>query len=38
MTKMGFGQDVGRIIQTAYVVKDIRASIDWWVKSANTGP
>jgi len=38
MTKMGFGQNVGRIIQTAYVVKDIRASIDWWVKSANTGP
>lgn len=38
MTRFGFGQDVGRIIQTAYVVKDIRASIDWWVKSAQTGP
>lgn len=38
MTKMGFGQDVGRIIQTAYVVKDIRASINWWVESAQTGP
>lgn len=38
MKTFGFGQDVGRIIQTAYVVKDIRASIDWWVKSAQTGP
>lgn len=38
MTKMGFGQEVGRLIQTAYVVKDIRAAIDWWVTSAQTGP
>lgn len=38
MKRFGFGQDVGRIIQTAYVVKDIHASIDWWVKSAQTGP
>jgi len=38
MTKFGFGQDIGRIIQTAYVVKDIHAAIDWWVKSAQTGP
>ena len=38
MTKLGFGQDIGRIIQTAYVVKDIHAAIDWWVKSAQTGP
>ncbi len=38
MTRFGFGQDIGRIIQTAYVVKDIRAAIDWWVTSAQTGP
>lgn len=38
MTKFGFGQDVGRIIQTAYVVKDIRAAIHWWIDSAQTGP
>jgi len=38
MTKFGFGQDIGRIIQTAYVVKDIHAAIDWWVTSAQTGP
>ena len=38
MTKVGFGQDVGRIIQTAYVVKDIRAAIHWWIDSATTGP
>ena len=36
MTKFGFGQDIGRIIQTAYVVKDIHAAIDWWVSSAQT--
>jgi len=29
MTKLGFGQDIGRIIQTAYVVKDIHAAVDW---------
>ena len=38
MTKLGFGQDIGRIIQTAYVVKDIHTAIDWWVRSAQTGP
>jgi hypothetical protein len=38
MTMLGFGQRVGQIIQTAYVVEDIRASIDWWIKDANTGP
>lgn len=38
MTMLGFGQRVGQVIQTAYVVEDIRASIDWWIKDANTGP
>ena len=38
MKTFGFGQEVGRVIQTAYVVKDIRAAINWWITSANTGP
>jgi Glyoxalase/Bleomycin resistance protein/Dioxygenase superfamily len=38
MTRLGFGQSVGQIIQMAYVVEDIRASIDWWIKDATTGP
>ncbi len=38
MTMLGFGQKVGQIIQMAYVVEDIRASIDWWIKDAQTGP
>ena len=38
MIKLGFGPTVGQIIQTAYVVEDIHASIDWWIKDANTGP
>lgn len=38
MTMLGFGQKVGQIIQMAYVVEDIHASIDWWVKDAATGP
>ena len=38
MTMLGFGQSIGQIIQTAYIVEDIRASIDWWVKDAKTGP
>jgi hypothetical protein len=29
MQKLGFGQDVGQIIQMAYVVEDIHASINW---------
>ncbi|MFM2100578.1 MAG: hypothetical protein RLZZ366_2117 [Pseudomonadota bacterium] len=31
MTMLGFGQAVGQIVQMAYVVEDIRASIDWWI-------
>lgn len=38
MTKLGFGQKTGQIIQMAYVVEDIRASIDWWIRDAKTGP
>jgi hypothetical protein len=38
MTMLGFGQSIGQIIQTAYIVEDIHASIDWWVKDAKTGP
>jgi hypothetical protein len=38
VTMLGFGQKIGHIIQMAYVVEDIRASIDWWVKDAKCGP
>jgi catechol 2,3-dioxygenase-like lactoylglutathione lyase family enzyme len=38
MTMLGFGQKVGQIIQMAYVVEDIEAAIDWWVRDARTGP
>jgi hypothetical protein len=38
MTMFGFGQRVGQVMQMAYVVEDIRASIDWWIKDAQTGP
>lgn len=35
---LGFGQQVGQIIQMAYVVEDIRASIRWWIDDARVGP
>jgi hypothetical protein len=38
MKTLGFGQRVGQIVQTAYVVEDIHASIKWWVNDARTGP
>ena len=38
MTMLGFGQKVGQVMQMAYVVEDIRASIDWWIRDARTGP
>jgi hypothetical protein len=38
MTMLGFGQSIGQIIQTAYIVEDIHASIDWWINDAKTGP
>jgi hypothetical protein len=38
MKTLGFGQQVGQIMQMAYVVEDIEASINWWVNDAKTGP
>ena len=38
MTQLGFGGTVGQIVQMAYVVEDIRASIDWWIRDAKIGP
>lgn len=38
MRTLGFGQKVGQVVQTAYVVPDMRAAIDWWIKDANVGP
>ena len=38
MKTLGFGQKIGQIIQMAYVVEDIHAAIDWWVRDAKTGP
>ncbi len=36
--RLGFGQTVGGIVQMAYVVDDIEAAIDGWVRDARTGP
>jgi hypothetical protein len=38
MKTLGFGQRTGQIVQMAYVVKDIRSSIDWWVRDCHVGP
>jgi catechol 2,3-dioxygenase-like lactoylglutathione lyase family enzyme len=38
VTCFGFGGAMGQIIQMAYVVEDMDAAIDWWVKDAKTGP
>jgi len=38
MKTLGFGQKTGQIVQMAYVVKDIRASMDWWVRDCHVGP
>jgi hypothetical protein len=35
---LGFGQPMGQIMQMAYVVEDIRASIAWWIADAKVGP
>jgi len=35
---LGFGQKIGQIIQMAYVVEDIRASMAWWMADTCTGP
>ena len=38
MATFGFGQSPGQIVQTAYVVKDIKAAIEWWVEDGKVGP
>jgi hypothetical protein len=38
MKTLGFGQKTGQIVQTAYVVPDMRAAIDWWIKDGKVGP
>ena len=38
MKIFGFGQRAGQIVQTAYVVQDIRAAIDWWIHDGRVGP
>lgn len=35
---LGFGQRVGGIVQMAYVVENMEAAIDWWVRDTRTGP
>jgi hypothetical protein len=34
----GFGQKVGQVVQTAYVVQKIRPAIDWWINDGKAGP
>jgi catechol 2,3-dioxygenase-like lactoylglutathione lyase family enzyme len=36
--ELSFGQRSGQIMQMAYVVEDIHASIAWWIDHAKTGP
>lgn len=36
--QLGFGQSTGQIVQMAYVVEDIRAAIDWWIRGCRVGP
>ena len=38
MKTFGFGQKAGQIVQTAYVVKDVRKAIDWWIQDGKAGP
>ncbi len=38
MKTLGFGQSTGHVVQMAYVVKDIRASMDWWMRDCRVGP
>ncbi|HLY54787.1 MAG TPA: VOC family protein [Stellaceae bacterium] len=38
MTLLSFGQPSGGVMQTAYVVKDIRAAIAEWVARLHVGP
>jgi len=34
----GFGQQIGQVVQMAYVVPDMEAAIDWWVRDCRVGP
>ena len=36
--ELGFGQRVGQIVQMAYVVEDIRAAMDLWIRDCGVGP
>src|SRR5262245_32549968 len=38
MKELGFGQRVGQIVQMAYVVEDIRAAMNLWVRDCGVGP
>jgi hypothetical protein len=38
MKTLGFGQKTVQIVQTAYVVPDMGAAIDWWIKDGKVGP
>ncbi len=38
MKTLGFGQKVGQIVQTAYVVQDVHAAIEWWLHDGKVGP
>jgi len=38
MKELGFGQRVGQIVQMAYVVEDIRAAMELWVRDCGVGP
>lgn len=38
MEVFGFGQKPGQVVQTAYVVQDMRAAIDWWIHDGKAGP
>lgn len=38
MAALGFGQNVGQIVQMAYVVEDIRAAMNWWIQDGKVGP
>jgi hypothetical protein len=38
MKTFGFGQQAGQIVQTAYVVKNVRTAIDWWIQDGRAGP
>jgi hypothetical protein len=36
--QLGFGQPIGGVMQTAFVVEDVRASIDHFVRDCGVGP